>query len=263
MLAARRQGGIPEPRPATIAVIADPVFELADPRLAASSSSALERHDPPRHETPAAPVSLREAFPSAIWPTGGFGRLPGTRLEAEAIADQVTPNRRLLALGFDASRDVLGDDLKARSIIHFATHAVVDTEHPELSGLVLSQFDAGGRRRADGILRLHDIYRLDLDAELVVLSGGRTGLGRELRGEGLQGLAGGFFYAGARRVAASLWSVADQATAKLMRHFYHAHLTRGLRPAAALRRAQLALAAERRFEDPYYWAPFVLHGDWR
>jgi CHAT domain-containing protein len=111
-------------------------------------------------------------------------------------------------------------------------------------------------------LSLGDIYNLELGADLVVLSGCETALGREIRGEGLVGLTQGFLYAGARRVVASLWRVEDRATAELMGRLYRGLLQEGLRPAAALRQAQLAIAAERRWRDPYFWAPFVLQGDW-
>lgn len=242
----RRQAGSDPPREASLAILADPVFDPSDPRLAGLARfEAAARTDP--------------KSPSA----GDFGRLAGSRLEAEAIARWVAPERRAVTLGFEASRDALNAGLGRSSIVHFATHGVIDTEYPELSGLVLARFGADGQRRADGFLRLHDVYGLDLDAELVVLSGCRTALGRELRGEGFVGLTSGFFYAGARRVMASLWPVADRATAELMGRFYRGLLAEGLAPAAALRRAQLALAGDRRFRDPYYWAAFVLQGDWR
>jgi CHAT domain-containing protein len=97
----------------------------------------------------------------------------------------------------------------------------------------------------------------------VVLSGCETALGREVRGEGLVGLTRGFLYAGAARVAASLWRVQDRATAELMGRFYRAMLQEGKSPAAALREAQLAIRSDRRWRAPYYWAAFVLQGDWR
>jgi CHAT domain-containing protein len=107
------------------------------------------------------------------------------------------------------------------------------------------------------------VYSLKLGADLVVLSGCETALGREIRGEGLVGLTQGFFYAGSERVMASLWRVEDRATAELMSHFYRAMLKQGLPPAAALRSAQLAIRSDARWQDPFFWAPFVLQGDWR
>ncbi|HWM90851.1 MAG TPA: CHAT domain-containing protein [Thermoanaerobaculia bacterium] len=183
-----------------------------------------------------------------------FVRLPASRQEAEAIAALAPPGQARLALGSQASRqEVLGDRLSGYRAVHFATHGVVDAEHPSLSGLALSE----------GFLPLRDVYGLRLGADLVVLSGCRTALGREIRGEGIAGLARGFFHAGAPRVVASLWQVEDRATAELMIRFYRAMWTEGLAPAAALRSAQLSIRGERRWRDPYFWAGFVLQGDWR
>ena len=145
-------------------------------------------------------------------------------------------------------------------MIHFATHGVLDTQHPELSGVVLSLLDENGSPR-DGFLRLHDVYNLRLAADLVVLSGCQTALGKDVRGEGLVGLTRGFLYAGARRVMASLWQVDDRATSELMARFYRALLKDGSSPAAALREAQLSLSRSAQWRDPYNWAGFVIQGD--
>ncbi len=166
------------------------------------------------------------------------------------------------AFDFAADRQaVLGESLRPYRFVHFATHGIIDTRTPALSGLVLSLYDRQGRPR-EGFLRLHDVYGLRLDAELVVLSGCRTALGTQMRGEGLWGLTRGFFSAGARRVMASLWQVEDRAAAELMQRFYRALWRDGMTPAAALRSAKLSLRRERRWRDPYFWAAFVLEGDW-
>jgi CHAT domain-containing protein len=190
-------------------------------------------------------------------------RLPATRQEAQAIAALVAPDQRLLALGFEANREAVLDPLLAEfRIVHFATHGLIDSRYPALSALAFSQFDASGQPR-DGFLRLHDIYALRLNADLVVLSACDTALGREILGEGLTGLTQGLMYAGARSVVASLWQVPDRATAELMKRFYQNVLNSEQQPAAALRNAQLDLSAEPRWRDPYYWAGFVLQGEWR
>jgi CHAT domain-containing protein len=147
-------------------------------------------------------------------------------------------------------------------VVHFATHGLLNNEHPELSGVVLSLFDREGRPQ-DGFLRLHDIYNLNLPVDLVVLSACNTGLGRDVRGEGLVGLTRGFMYAGAAGVVASLWKVDDEATAELMRHFYEALFERGLSPSAALRDAQVAMWRQKRWHAPYYWAAFTIQGQYR
>lgn len=221
-------------------VVADPVFGAADPRLLAGVAAT------------------RGSDGDAALP-----RLPHTRHEAEAIAALAPPGAVTLRLGLDADRDaVVGPAARRFRVLHLATHGVFDTARPAASGITLSRVDAAGRPR-DGALRLRDVYRLDLGADLVVLSGCRTALGREMHGEGIVGLTRGFLHAGARRVVASLWPVDDAATAELMRAFYRAHWQDGATPAAALRSAQLALQGSRRHRAPYFWAGFVLQGDWR
>ena len=183
--------------------------------------------------------------------------------EARAIEEFTSESERMIAKGFDASRATATDPALSRyRIIHFATHGILDRDNPELSAIVLSLVDRQGRPQ-DGYLRLHDIYNLNLPAELVVLSACDTGLGKEFKGEGLIGLTRGFMYAGAARVMASLWKVEDEPTAKLMRHFYRHMLKEGLPPAAALRQAQIALWQDAEWRAPYFWAAFVIQGEWR
>jgi len=98
---------------------------------------------------------------------------------------------------------------------------------------------------------------------LVVLSACETGLGKEIKGEGLEGLTRGFMYAGARRVVVSLWNVNDRATAALMQNFYIGILRGNKSPAAALRAAQIRMLQTRQWQSPYFWAPFVMQGEWK
>ena len=146
--------------------------------------------------------------------------------------------------------------------IHIATHGLLNTVRPELSGVVLSLVDESGHPQ-DGFLRLQDIYNLRLSADLVVLSACQTALGRPIAGEGLVGLARGFMHAGAPRVVATLWKVDDSATAELMKRFYRSMIEEKAPAAQALRAAQRALARDRRFASPFYWAGFTLQGDWK
>jgi CHAT domain-containing protein len=241
--------------PKRLIVLADPVFDPNDPRL-----TRLTKLGPAHAKAPASRGAAETAEDSEA-PI--FERLPGSRREAEAIAALAPPADTRVDLDFDASRaEALSDRLSAYRVVHFATHGVIDAEHPALSGLALSMVDRTGQPQA-GFLHLHDVYNLRLNADLVVLSGCRTALGKEVRGEGLLGLTRGFLYAGAPRVLASLWRVEDVATAALMTRFYRALWIEHLRPAAALRAAQLSLSQERRWRDPYFWAGFVLQGDWQ
>ena len=169
----------------------------------------------------------------------------------------------MAALDFDANRSTaLSPELSQYRFVHFATHGLINSEHPELSGLVFSLVDPNGKQQ-DGFLQLKDIYDLNLPADLVVLSACETGLGKEINGEGLIGLTRGFMYAGATRVVASLWNVSDVATAQLMANFYSAMEKEHLPPAAALRSAQISMWKQRRWNSPYFWAAFQIQGDWK
>ena len=175
----------------------------------------------------------------------------------------VAGSATLVATGFDASRESLESaNLTKYAILHFATHGILDPKHPENSGLFLSMVDRDGKAQ-NGFFSLQDIYGLHAPVELVVLSACRTGLGKEVRGEGLIGLTRGFMYAGASSVVASLWKVDDEATAELMKRFYANMLQRAMTPAAALRAAQNSIRQEPQWHSPYYWAAFTLQGDYR
>ena len=253
------------PAEKVVAVFADPVFDKADERVTeALSRNASGGH----HRAPAASAEAKTAAAELEVPdkssyeVPALPRLPYTRQEAEAILALAPATGRKAALGFEANRTAaMSEDLSRYRILHLATHSFLDSMHPELSGIALSMLDRQGRPQ-DGFLRSHEVFNLRLGAELVVLSGCRTGLGKEVKGEGLYGMTRGFMYAGSKRVLVSLWDVQDQATARLMTDFY-----RGLlgpkRPntAAALRAAQIAMWREGRWQAPYYWAGFVLQGE--
>lgn len=227
-----------------VAVLADPVFEADDPRLHAGPVAA------------AGHGLLRDDSLSV-------SRLISTRQEADAIVAAVPAGMAWKAIDFDASRaTAMSPELAKYRIVHFATHGVFDNDHPGLSGVILSMFDRRGQPQ-DGFLRLHDIYGLDVPAELVVLSACNTALGRPVRGEGLVGIVRGFMHAGAKRVVASLWKVDDEATGEMMSRFYRGMLREHRSPAAALREAQLAMWERARWRAPYYWAAFVLQGEWK
>jgi len=241
----------------TVAVLADPVFQVDDARLR-SRTSARPSTESELSRNPASALT-RAIDSSGI---ARLERLPYTRSEALAIAGRAR-GQSLTALGFDATRELaLSPSIRDYRIVHFATHTVLNTRHPELSGIVLSLVD---RTRAplDGYLRLHDIFNLRLAAEVVVLSACETALGEDIRGEGLIGLTRGFMHAGASQVIASLWNVNDRATAILMEELYAGLLDRNLTPAAALRAAQIALWKNPRWRMPIYWAGFTVQGDWR
>jgi CHAT domain-containing protein len=253
-----------QPAARTVAVLADPVLQADDARVKqAGSGEKIETIG-----TPASSVAGSAETDDLIRSAGesgapSLGRLPFTRQEAEAILASARDGKNLKALDFNASRaTATSPELAEYRIVHFATHGLINSRRPQLSGIVLSLVNEQGRPQ-DGFLREHDIYNLRLGAELVVLSACQTALGKQVRGEGLIGLVRGFMYAGAPRVAASLWNVKDEATAELMKRFYEKMLKEGMTPAAALRAAQVSMWNDKRWEAPYYWAGFVLQGEWK
>ncbi|MGA7218005.1 MAG: CHAT domain-containing protein [Candidatus Sulfotelmatobacter sp.] len=277
----------------SVAVLADPVFDSADPRVEAfagnrgsrpQAGDAAKRQSAFWSSLPASRL-LRSAsdVTSDINSNGGsninsnsaaerqsreiqelhLNRLWFTRLEADTIVASAGRDQAMEAVDFKASRSAATSrELAQYRIVHFATHGLLDSRNPELSGLVFSMVDAKGRPQ-NGFLDLQDIYNLELPVEMVVLSACETGLGKEVDGEGLVGLTRGFMYAGASRVVASLWRVSDVATAKLMGLFYKAMQRDGMPAAAALRTAQIEMRRQKRWDAPYYWAGFQIQGEWR
>jgi CHAT domain-containing protein len=199
----------------------------------------------------------------ALVPLGDLSPLPGTAVEADILeelgeAKGYTVNRHTRG---GASRNELfrasdTGQLRESRYLHFATHGHLAPQDARLSGLVLSVVDEKGEE-VNAFLRLVDIYRLDLDAELVVLSACQTGLGTVREGEGLQGLYQGFMMAGSRGVLNTLWSIDDDGTAAFMRYFYDSLLS-GKEPKEALSEAQQAMVSSERWSAPVYWAGFQL-----
>jgi CHAT domain-containing protein len=249
-------------------ILADPVFNSNDTRAKGAGSttstaetrglgiqSALSDLTGSDAATTGVPAKM-QGLPLA--------RLAGTRTEAEQIVKlaKASGTQTDLWLDLDASEDnVDARDISKYRILHIATHGLLNAERPQFTGLVLSLV---GNKSQDGFLRTDEVFNLRLGSPLVMLSACETGLGKEKRGEGVMGLTRAFMYAGAPTVGVSLWSVADKSTAELMSDFYRRLLASQPVPAtAAMRDAQLAMIAGKKYSAPFYWAPFVLVGDWR
>jgi CHAT domain-containing protein len=255
MAAVRQQLAGRKEAPRMLAVFADPVFGPEDPRAGGRGAAA----------TPASTRILEHLAGDDVAGSARLKipRLPYTAQEADQILNVARGASNLRAVGFEANRaTATSGQLSDFRYLHFATHGYLDTERPSLSALVLSQIDVKGQPQ-DGFLRVDDIYNARLSADLVVLSACQTGLGKEVRGEGLMGLTRAFLYAGVPRVIVSLWNVNDRATAELMASLYRDMLREGKRPSEALREAQLELRKKKRWESPFYWAAFVQHGEWQ
>ena len=192
-----------------------------------------------------------------------LGRLFHAGREIENLREVATNEQTFAATERDATRaKLLSMDLSPYSILHFATHGVLDPKQPEKSGLVLSTLDHEGKT-VEGFVGLQDVYSLRAPVDLVVLSACETGLGKDIRGEGLVGLTRGFMYAGATSVVASLWKVEDKATAELMKRFYIEMLKNKKTPAEALRAAQNSIRQMPDWSAPHYWAGFTLQGEYQ
>ncbi|MBD1812266.1 CHAT domain-containing protein, partial [Microcoleus sp. FACHB-DQ6] len=245
-----------KPPSQTLAVLADPVFSPDDERIKGRiTQSTTEKLD-------ANNLGLNQSLRASNrgWPPE---RLPFSRQEAQTISSLFPSASTRQILDFDASRTTATDgNLVNYQIIHIATHGMANSKNPELSGILMSTVDDKGNL-VNGFLRLTDIFNLKLAANLVVLSACQSGMGQNVKGEGMVGLTRGFMYAGAQRVAVSLWSVDDEGTAVLMQKFYQKMVQQKLAPAAALRAAQLEMMQEEKWKSPYYWAAFTLQGEWK
>ena len=260
--AIRQQGNKPSGK--NLLIIADPVFSANDPRWKGSGAAQATG------EARGLGLGLESAINDVAGSSAQSGglqlaRLIGTRVEAEEISRiaQTGGSKSDLWRDLDASEDnVRGRDVSNYRVIHIATHGLLDAERPQFTGVVLSLV---GNKTADGFLRTDEIFNLRIGAPLVMLSACETGLGKEKRGEGVIGLTRAFMYAGAPTVGVTLWSVADKSTAELMTDFYRRLLNAGSpAPASsAMRDAQLAMISGKKYSAPFYWAPFVLVGEWK
>ncbi|MCA1577269.1 MAG: CHAT domain-containing protein [Acidobacteria bacterium] len=256
-----------------ILVIADPVFNSNDARAKKGTAAPALATTPDAEArglgiqsavadvagttpTPSAANAAMEGLPLA--------RLNGTRVEADQISKlaKASGGQADVWLDLDANEENLGTrDISKYRIIHVATHGLLNAERPQFTGVVLSLV---GNQTRDGFVRTDEVFNLRLGSPLVMLSACETGLGKEKRGEGVMGLTRAFMYAGAPTVGVSLWSVADKSTADLMTDFYQRLLstTATTTSSGALRGAQLAMISGKKYSAPFYWAPFVLVGDW-
>jgi len=247
-------------------IIADPVFNSNDARAKKGATPAAGDAEvrglgiqasltDVAGTTPPAAGAAMEGLPLA--------RLNGTRIEADQISKlaKASGGQADVWLDLDANEDnVVTRDVSKYRVIHVATHGLLNAERPQFTGVVLSLV---GNKTNDGFVRTDEVFNLRLGSPLVMLSACETGLGKEKRGEGVMGLTRAFMYAGAPTVGVSLWSVADKSTADLMTDFYKRLFTTDTTTSSsALRGAQLAMISGKKYSAPFFWAPFVLVGDW-
>jgi CHAT domain-containing protein/tetratricopeptide (TPR) repeat protein len=255
-----------KPAGKNLLLIADPVFNTSDPRAKGAAAGAQGSAETRGLSLSSAVTDVTGTPASGPAPAGGLQllRLNGTRIEAEQIArlTRATGGQADVWLDLDANEaNMTTRDIKKYRVIHIATHGLLNAERPQFTGIVLSLV---GNKSGDGFLRTDEVFNLNLGGSLVMLSACETGLGKEKRGEGVIGLTRAFMYAGAPTVGVSLWSVADKSTADLMTDFYKRLLaTPDASPTASMRAAQVAMIDGKKYAAPFYWAPFVLVGEWR
>jgi len=238
-----------KPPTKTLAIIADPIFDSSDERISKNITKPFESKDMASNVRG---EQLRDK---------NFSRIKFTGNEAKQIRELVSKDQTMLAMGLDASIPTITNPSLAQfGIIHIASHSLLDVKTPELSAVVLSLVNENGED-TPGFLTAKQIYSLNLPVNLVVLSACETGLGKELKGEGIVGLTRAFMYAGAARVIVSLWKVDDKATSELMVRFYKYLLKEHITPSQALQKAQLSMRNDPAWKLPYYWAGFVIQGE--
>jgi len=254
-------------------ILADPVFNSNDARAKGAAASANESDTRGLGISSALADVTGQDVAAAAGSTKMQGlplaRLTGTRTEAEQIVKLAKTSGAPadMWLDLDANEgNIETRDVTKYRVVHIATHGLLNAERPQFTGLVLSLV---GNKSEDGFLRTDEVFNLRLGSPLVMLSACETGLGKDKRGEGVMGLTRAFMYAGAPTVGVTLWSVADKSTAELMTDFYKRLLGSSaaepstVSPSGAMRDAQLAMIAGKKYSAPFYWAPFVLVGDWR
>ena len=209
-----------------------------------------------RNQKMAAPLPLFVCAPVRFPEKDQLASLPGTEAEAKRLAGLFNTGATARLFEEASEEHVKSGKLDQYRYLHFATHGIVDPEQPQLSRIFLQTNGTD-----DGNLFAGEIYNLQLNAELTVLSACQTGLGKISKGEGVIGLSRALVYAGSRNNVVSFWSVADASTAELMMDLY-ARLANGTPRdyATPLREAKLAMIERKTYASPYYWAPFVLIG---
>ena len=239
------------PASKSLLIFSDPVFSADDSRLSPENKNDLS-----------AQTGTDEKF-RFVESLNSLARLDNSKTEADSIVDILGNSNADNFSGFTANREkLLNVNAADYKILHFATHGLIDESRPELSGIVLSRFDENGNK-SDEFFRLHDIYGMNLNSDLVVLSACNTGIGKEVRGEGLMSLNNAFLSVGAKSVMSSLWKVEDGATLELMKNFYDAMANENLTPSKALQQAQIKMRRNGRYQSPFYWAAFTVQGDFR
>ncbi len=189
-----------------------------------------------------------------------YSSLPETKTEVESIGDLFKSDNYPTEVFINKAAtesELKSDNIYRYKFLHLATHGFINEEHPDLSGLVL--YDSNDSTKDDGILYAGEVYNLNLNADLLVLSACESGLGKVVKGEGIYGLTRAFFYAGVDNIVVSLWQVTDKSTSVLMINFYK-NILNGMDYSSALRKIKLDMIKGGLYSYPLEWSPFILIG---
>ncbi|MFN7929157.1 MAG: CHAT domain-containing tetratricopeptide repeat protein [Blastocatellia bacterium] len=190
----------------------------------------------------------------------GFTPLPSSAVEVQQLTKLYGPAQSKVYIGAAASEERVKAEAGSASILHLATHGVLNDANPLYSQIVLAQPDANSKE--DGLLEAWEVMQLNLRAQVVVLSACETGRGRIGAGEGVIGLTWAFFVAGAPSTVVSQWKVDAASTSELMQEFHRRlQLRNGTTKAEALRAAALRLMQNPKYRHPFFWASFSLLGE--
>jgi len=192
-----------------------------------------------------------------------FCELPGSEVEVDEIAAAFAAQKAksVRYFGPQATKETFKKAVKTARYVHLATHSFINDSSPSLSGIAFFNSPSlqADEREDSTILYAGEVYNLELNADLVVLSSCESGIGKLIKGEGMIALTRGFLYAGARNVMVSLWKVSDQSATDLMPEFYR-RVLEGESYSAALRSAKLGLLKKNKNASPAMWGCFILYG---
>ncbi len=230
-----------------VLVVSDPVFSLDDERMQSANIVAKNNNQE---------ESILEISARALNLRSGEQRLPFTKVESDTIKT-IYPEASVLT-GFDANMiNLTGYAGKHLRIIHMATHGIINTQAPELSSLRLSSFTKTGER-IKGFLTLSDIYDLDLSADIIILSACESGLGKDIKGEGVMSFSRAFLATGSSNVISTLWKIDDQFASIFMKDFYKNLKDNPTDVVGALKRTQNKFINDPTWGNPFYWGAFTI-----
>ncbi|MBI4853664.1 MAG: CHAT domain-containing protein [Acidobacteria bacterium] len=252
-----------------VALFADPILSVDDERLQGKGKKSRQENavatdilkslkDPARLSVE---LAYRAADDTDVFNNSyRIPRLPLSDLETKQITTTLGKEKIKQTLGDAFNRvSTFNPEHSDYQVTHLSSYALINSKNPAISGIALSLFDNDAKEQ-DNFLKLKDLYNLPFTSQLLVISAGGTTMGKNIRSEGFYALTRGLIHSGTKQTLLSLWTIKDESRVELMSRFYQG-LAKNLQPAQALRAAQIAIWEQKRWQAPYYWAPFVIVGN--